>query len=272
MRTDLIFKQNIRRILTDGSVDKDPRAYWSDGQPAHSYYLTQIFETYELTYGEFPITSLRKIPWMSAIQEILWIYQDQSNDLQLLRDKYKIRWWDSWESNDLPGTIGLRYGHTIRKHDQMKNLIQGIKSNPNGRRHIMTLWDWEDFRSSDGLFPCAYETLWAVRDGYLDCTLIQRSQDYLVAGHINKIQYVALQMIVAAECGLKVGKFSHFVNNLHIYDRHLDAAVFLLDIKPSDKNPKLIYTPAPLGQITINNFELQDYEPKTNHLSFEVAV
>ena len=97
MRTDLIFKQNIRRILTDGSVDKDPRAYWSDGQPAHSYYLTQIFETYELTYGEFPITSLRKIPWMSAIQEILWIYQDQSNDLQLLRDKYKIRWWDSWE-------------------------------------------------------------------------------------------------------------------------------------------------------------------------------
>lgn len=273
MKVDQIFKQNIKNILTNGSVDKNPRAVWADGTPAHSYFITQVFETYDLTLKEFPITSLRKIPWKSAIKEIFWIYQDQSNDLPLLREKYGIYWWDLWESKQIPDTIGKRYGHTIHKHGQMHNLINGIKADPYGRRHIMTLWDWDDFRSSDGLFPCAYETLWAVRDNLLDCTLVQRSSDYLVANHINKIQYVALQMMVAAECGLSVGKFSHFVNNLHIYDRHVEAAKALLELPDPYEQPILSFDASvPFISASIENFSLTKYDPMLLDLKLELAV
>lgn len=273
MKADFIFKENIKKILIHGFVDKNPRAVWADGTPAYSYFITQVFETYDLTLKEFPITSLRKIPWKSAIKEIFWIYQDQSNDLNLLREKYGIRWWDLWESRLLPNTIGNRYGHTIKKHNQIQNLIDGIKNDPYGRRHIMTLWDWDDFKSSDGLFPCAYETLWAVRDNYLDCTLVQRSSDYIVANHINKIQYVALQMMVAAECGLNAGKFSHFVNNLHIYDRHVSSAKILLNIGDSIQQPILTYDKASsFAGATIENFSLDRYEPSDVDIKLELAV
>jgi thymidylate synthase len=81
-----------------------------------------------------------------------------------------------------------------------------------------------DLKETDGLYPCAYETIWSVRDVegimYLDMTLNQ-SNDYIMAGYINKIQYVALQMMVASHLNYKVGKFCHFIQNLHIYDRHI---------------------------------------------------
>jgi thymidylate synthase len=155
----------------------------------------------------------------------------------------------------------------------MHNLINGIKTDPYGRRHIMTLWDWDDFRSSDGLFPCAYETLWAVRDNYLDCTLVQRSSDYIVANHINKIQYVALQMMVAAECGLNVGRFSHFVNNLHIYDRHVEVAKALLKLPDPIEQPMLTFDKSvPFISATIENFSLLNYDPMLLDLKLELAV
>ncbi len=95
-----------------------------------------------------------------------------------------------------------------------------------------------------GLHPCAYETTWSVRkiDGvyYLDMTLNQRSNDYITAGYINKIQYVALQMMVASHLGYKVGKFCHFVQNLHIYDRHVDAVNEVLNREALDIQPKLV--------------------------------
>jgi len=91
----------------------------------------------------------------------------------------------------------------------------------------------DDLKESEGLYPCAYETLWSVRkiNGvmYLDLTLNQRSQDYIMAGYINKIQYVALQLMVCSHLGYKPGNFCHFVQNLHLYDRHIDAAKEILD-------------------------------------------
>ena len=92
-----------------------------------------------------------------------------------------------------------------------------------------------------GLFPCAYETLWSVRkidnDFYLDLTLLQRSNDYIMASYINKIQYVALQMMICSHLGYKPGKFCHLVQNLHIYNRHMDAVKELLNKEPLDTQP-----------------------------------
>lgn len=276
IRVDSIFQKNIREILRSGSWDAEPRTRWADGTPARSRFITQVWEEYDISGGQFPLTNLRPVPWKSAIKEILWIYQDQSNDLDLLRNKYGILWWDAWESEDVPGTIGNRYGHTVRKHNLVGELVSGIISNPYGRRHIMTLWDEEDLRSSDGLYPCAYETLWAVRGQYLDCTLIQRSSDYLAANHINKIQYVALQMMIAHECGLSPGRFGHFVNNLHIYDRHLPIAEKMLELQPEPRQAELIL-PQEYGiyNAGIKSFDVRNYEPEKSlwdGLKLEIAI
>jgi thymidylate synthase len=100
-----------------------------------------------------------------------------------------------------------------------------------------------DLLETKGLYPCAYETMWSVRkvnnDFILDMTLNQRSNDYIMAGYINKIQYIALQMMVASHLGYKIGKFCHYVHNLHIYDRHIDAANEILEREPLNILPKI---------------------------------
>jgi thymidylate synthase len=126
--------------------------------------------------------------------------------------------------------------------NQLSSLLLGLVENPYGRRHIISFWNWSNIDKKQ-LVECAYETIWTVResgwDKVLDMTLIQRSSDYITAGYINKIQYVALQMMVAAHCGYKVGKFSHFVQNLHIYDRHIDAAKEILARTPKNFQPSI---------------------------------
>ena len=98
------------------------------------------------------------------------------------------------------------------------------------------MYQYADLKETPGLHPCAFMTKYSVRrkdgDLYLDMTLDQRSNDYVMAGYINKIQYVALQMMVASHCGFKVGKFCHMVQNLHVYDRHFDAVKEIMDRAP----------------------------------------
>ena len=143
-------------------------------------------------------------------------------------------WWDDFEVGDT-GSIGQRYGATVKRYDLMNKLLNGLENNPFGRRHIIDLWQEADLTSTGGLPPCAFLTDWSCRsvDGkmYLDIHLHQRSNDYVMAGFINKIQYVALQMMVACHLGYEVGVFSHYVHNLHIYDRHIDAANEILERK-----------------------------------------
>lgn len=107
---------------------------------------------------------------------------------------------------------------------------------------MTNFWNWSNIDKKE-LVECAYGTHWSVRyiDGeyYLDLTLIQRSNDYLTAGYINKIQYVALQMMIAGHLKYKVGKFCHLVQNLHVYDRHFDALDEILDRPTLDIQPKI---------------------------------
>jgi thymidylate synthase len=227
--------------MSEGSWDENPRPKYEDGTPANSRFITGVFEEYDISKDEFPIPTLRNTAIKTGIKEILWIYQKQTSSLSVAREM-GVNWWEEWNVGD--DTIGQRYGETINKYDLMNQLLEALIIDPFGRRHIINMFQYEDLRSTKGLFPCAYETIWSIRkvgeDKVLDMTLIQRSNDYLVAGYINKIQYVALQMMVAGHCGYKVGKFCHLVQNLHIYDRHFDASTELLNKEPLDIQPKLI--------------------------------
>lgn len=276
VKADLIFKDNLKRIMEEGCWDENPRPKYLDGSPAHSKFITQVFESYDISKGELPIATLRPIAWKSAIKEVLWIYQYQTSDLEVLEDELGIKWWRSWEVGNT-NTIGQRYGATVKKYVLIDRLLYNLKTNPYSRRHVMSLWQENDFDESDGLLPCAFQTLWSVRniDGekYLDCTLTQRSSDYAVAGHVNMIQYVALQMMIAHECGFKVGKFTRYTQNLHIYCRHQKQVNELLKREPSDVQPilKLNAECKRFYDITIDDFELLNYNPQPQ-LKFELGV
>ena len=277
-KADTIFKEYIRKIMEEGVWSEQARPKYKDGRTANSKYITGAFMEFDLSKGEFPITTLRPIAIKSAIKEMLWIYQDQSNSLDLLEDKYNVHYWNDWEVGD-SRTIGQRYGAVVKRHDITNKILKQLEANPWNRRNIISLWDYDAFEETDGLLPCAFQTMFDVRrvDGeiYLDATLTQRSNDMLVAHHINAMQYVALQMMIAKHFGWKVGKFFYFINNLHIYDNQFEQAEELLRREPSDCQPHLVLN-VPDGtnffDIKPEDFELVDYDPVKPQLKFDLAI
>ena len=277
-KADTIFKEYIRKIMEEGVWSEQARPKYKDGRTANSKYITGAFMEFDLAKGEFPITTLRPIAIKSAIKEMLWIYQDQSNRLDVLEEKYNVHYWNDWEVGDSQ-TIGQRYGAVVKKHDITNKILKQLEANPWNRRNIISLWDYDAFEETDGLLPCAFQTMFDVRrvDGeiYLDATLTQRSNDMLVAHHINAMQYVALQMMIAKHFGWKVGKFFYFINNLHIYDNQFEQAEELLRREPSDCRPHLVLN-VPDGtnffDIKPEDFELVDYDPVKPQLKFDLAI
>ena len=277
-KADTIFKENIRKIMEEGVWSEQARPKYKDGRTANSKYITGAFMEFDLSKGEFPITTLRPIAIKSAIKEMLWIYQDQSNSLDLLEDKYNVHYWNDWEVGD-SRTIGQRYGAVVKKHDLTNKILKQLEANPWNRRNIISLWDYDAFEETDGLLPCAFQTMFDVRrvegEIYLDATLTQRSNDMLVAHHINAMQYVALQMMIAKHFGWKVGKFFYFINNLHIYDNQFEQAEELLRREATNCQPRLVLN-VPDGtnffDIKPEDFELVDYDPVKPQLKFDLAI
>ena len=277
-KADTIFKENIRKIMEEGVWSEQARPKYKDGRTANSKYITGAFMEFDLAKGEFPITTLRPIAIKSAIKEMLWIYQDQSNSLDVLEEKYQVHYWSDWEVGN-SRTIGQRYGAVVKKHDIINKILKQLEENPWNRRNIISLWDYEAFEESEGLLPCAFQTMFDVRrvdgDIYLDATLTQRSNDMLVAHHINAMQYVALQMMIAKHFGWKLGKFFYFINNLHIYDHQFEHAEELLRREPSNCQPRLNLN-VPDGtnffDIKAEDFELEDYDPVKPQLKFDLAI
>jgi thymidylate synthase len=275
-KADSYYKENLRKIMEEGSWDKNPRPKYSDGVNAYTKFITGVFEEYDISKGEFPIPTLRNTAIKTGIKEIMWIYQKQTSSLSRAREM-GVNWWEEWNIGN--NTIGQRYGATIDRYDLMNNLLDGLVNDPFGRRHIINLYQYSDLNETKGLYPCAYETLWSVRDVdgelYLDMTLIQRSSDYLMANFINKTQYLALQMMVASHCGYKVGKLIHFVQNLHIYDRHFDAANELIEKEPfeSDYPYMELVGNKDFYEYTIDDFKIYNVD-KIEKLSkpLEIAI
>lgn len=262
IKADFYYKKNLEQILKFGSKDENPRPRYKDGTPSHSLFITGVFEEYDISKGEFPITTLRNTAIKTGVKEILWIYQKQTSSLIDARS-IGINWWDEWNVGD--DTIGQRYGATIKKYDLLNKLIDGLVNDPFSRRHIIDMYQYSDLNETGGLYPCAFQILCSVRkfegDFYLDMTLTQRSSDYIMAGYINKIQYVALQLMLASHCGYKVGKFCHFVQNLHIYDRHISAAEEILSKDPLEIQPSLnLETNSDFYNIKLEDFIINNIE------------
>lgn len=287
-RVDDIYREIAHEIKTDGINERDVdsaevRPIWEDGEPAYAIYLPQKFVEYKP--GETPIISLRKIAWKTAIKEILWIYKDRSNDVAELRSKYNVHYWDQW--TDEAGTLGKAYGYQINKDfispetgkmtNQIDRLIEGLKNNPLGRRHFTTMLNMNDLADMT-LIPCAFMTMWTVSGDRLDMTLIQRSGDFLAAaapGGINAFQYYALLLMIAKVTGYRPGKFVHFVQNLHIYDRHLDVVDKIIEKSGVERpvpNLRISDDVKNFYDITIDDFKLENYEPADGDYKIPIAI
>lgn len=263
MKGDLYFKEISKEILENGSKDINPRPKWADGTPAHTLSVNHKLLTYDIAAGEFPLVSLRPIATKMSIGEILWIWQDASNDLDLLKEKYGVSWWDEWDIGNR--TIGACYGETVRRRDMMRKTLENIKKDPDGRRHINCLWQEDDFKEPHGLKPCFYEHVFSVthkEDGdYLDMMLHGRSSDWYMAGAINQIQYLVLQHMVARHCNLKVGRFSMLLTNVQVYDRHMEQVKEMLEREPIECSPSIWINPdkTDFYDITIDDIKIIGY-------------
>ena len=297
---DFYMEGMIRRIQREGYKDINPRPKYADGTPAHTISVNHTFRSYDLSKGDFPICTLRPQAWKTGIREIFTIYQKPTNDIATMHDM-GVTWWDEWDIGD--GTIGQRYGATVSRYDLINNLIKDIQNDPYGRRKIVSLWQEQDLHETPGLAPCAFLTIWNVRndnhkhlgrgEGYLDMMLVQRSGDMLTAsgpGGINEIQYAALLMMIARHTGYKPGVFSHVVANEQIYDRHLDAAEDILrrfEAKTVAEThaaatildwgpilPKLVLNPEVQNfyDMTIDDFTMENYEPMKPQLKLELGI
>lgn len=276
---DKYFKEEVNTILTSGFNDEnyEVRPKWPDGTPAHTIKTFCAVRRYDLS-KEFPILTLRTQAFKGVVRELLWMWQKKSNIVNELGKSAAI--WRAWE--DDKGTIGKTYGYQLGKTatysygelDQVDNLIYLLKNKPMDRRMITTMWCPEDLHEMN-LPPCVYETLWDVSNGKLNCTVIQRSGDMLAAaasGGWDTMQYAILTHMLAQVCGYEVGELVHIVNNLHIYDRHVETVKEVMN-NPEYPAPKFWINPEVKNfyDFTEDDFELIDYQSTALTSKFEVA-
>lgn len=279
MTADDILKGNLKHILEHGRWDTsgEVRPRWEDGSPAYTRYVNAVVNTYDISEGVYPLTTLRPVAWKTAIKEILWIYQDRSNDVELLKEKYNVHYWDSWKNKE--GNLGTAYGFQINKEidfpegrfNQIDRVIHLLKNDPYNRRIMTTMIDMEDMKDMT-LVPCAFMTMWSVRGKYLDMTLIQRSNDIIAAQSINALQYTALLMMVAAVTGYEPGVFTHFIQNMHLYDRHYDIAGEMLSRENLGQGKLILKSRENFEDFRIEDFSVEAYFPHPQIKNIPIAI
>lgn len=258
---DEIFISNCRDILENGTSDEDQsvRTRWEDGTPAHTIKRFCIVNRYDLA-REFPIMTLRRIYYRSAIDEILWIYQKKSNRVAELSSHI----WDAWADEN--GTIGKAYGYQLGiKHkypegefDQVDRVLYDLKNNPASRRILTSTYNFADLNEMQ-LAPCAYSMTFNVSGSRLNAILNQRSQDMLTANNWNVCQYAALLIMFAKASGLEAGELVHVIADAHIYDRHVDAVKRLIEKKPFPAPEMQVEDVTDFYKFTKNSFTAVDY-------------
>lgn len=274
-KADQYCKEIIEKILTNGCWDVNPRPKWEDGTPAHTLSINGAMAQFDLSKGEFPLLTLRPIAIKSGIKELLWIYQDQTSDLDVLRNKYGVKFWDSWALDELNEeghqTIGHTYGQIVKDLDLMnKYVLDSIAKNPDSRYHIISLWNPQEQQKPHGLKPCAMQSQFMVRHGedgktYLDSSLYQRSNDFITATvSTNWSQYAMFNMLVASHFGFEPGIFTWFGMNIQIYDRHIDMAKEMLKRDSIEIHPEIIVNPEHKNfyDITMDDIIIKGYNQK----------
>lgn len=274
-RADSIFISNCRDILSTGVWDTNlnVRPKWPDGSPAHTIKKFGIVNRYDLS-KEFPIMTLRRTYWKSAVDELLWIWQKKSNNIKDLRGHI----WDSWA--DETGSIGKAYGYQLGlKHqypegefDQVDKVLYDLKHDPASRRIMTNIYNHADLHEM-GLYPCAYSMTFNVSGRKLNAILNQRSQDMLTASNWNVVQYAVLVHMIAQVSGLEAGELVHVIADAHIYDRHVALVKKLLTREPKpapqfviDKSVTDFYA------FTRDSFHLEGYEYNEFEEKIPVAI
>ena len=274
-RADEIFIQNCKDILENGvwDTDRQVRPRWEDGESAHTVKKFGIVNRYDLS-EEFPILTIRRTFWKSAVDELLWIWQAKSNNVNELR----TRVWDAWADEN--GSIGKAYGYQLGvKHhypegdmDQVDKVLWDLKHNPASRRIMTNIYTFADL-SEMALYPCAYSMTFNVSGNKLNAILNQRSQDMLAANNWNVVQYAVLTMMMAQVSGLVPGELVHVIADCHIYDRHVPLVEKMLQNEPLPA-PKLYVNQKvkDFYQFTVDDFRLEDYQYHEFREKIPVAV
>lgn len=262
-RADEIFIANCRDILENGVWDTelDVRPRWEDGTPAHTVKKFGIVNRYDLS-EEFPILTIRRTYLKSAIDELLWIWQAKSNNVNELR----TRVWDAWADEN--GSIGKAYGYQlgVKNHyregdmDQVDRVLYDLKHNPASRRIMTNIYNHADL-SEMALYPCAYSMTFNVSGNKLNAILNQRSQDMLAANNWNVCQYAILTHMFAQVSGLEAGELVHVIADAHIYDRHVPIVEEIIKKEPKPA-PELVIDKSvdDFYKFTRDSFNLEDYE------------
>ncbi|MDD6765229.1 MAG: thymidylate synthase [Firmicutes bacterium] len=273
-KADKLFVAMCREILDNGfsSEGQKVRARWEDGTPAHTIKTFGVVNRYDLQ-EEFPALTLRPTAIKSAVDEMLWIWQKKSNNINDLNSHI----WDEWA--DETGSIGKAYGYQLGikyrfphgEMDQVDNVIWQLKNTPYSRRIMTNIYNFADL-SEMGLEPCAYSMTFNVtretgggaegRGGSgkfkLNGILNQRSQDILTANNWNVVQYAVLIHMLAQVCDMVPGELVHVISDAHIYDRHVDI------VREMIERPQY---PAPIFRL---NPEIKDfYEFTTKDITIE---
>ena len=273
-RADELFIQNCRDILENGVSDADMnvRPHWEDGTPAHTIKKFGLINRYDLS-EEFPLITLRRTYYRSAIDEILWIYQKKSNNINELSSHI----WDAWA--DESGSIGKAYGYQMSvrhkypdgEFDQVDRALTDLKNNPASRRILLNMYNHADLHEM-ALAPCAYSFTLNVSGGRLNAILNQRSQDMLTASNWNVCQYSALLIMFAKASGLQPGELVHVIADAHIYDRHVDTVKRLIEKTPYPAPEMRVDDITDFYKFTKESFTAVDYRYHEFNEKVPVAI
>lgn len=229
---------------------------------------------FDLSEG-FPMLTTKKLHLRSILHELLWFLKGETN-IQYLKDN-KVTIWDEWA--DEKGNLGPVYGYQWRswpapdgRHiDQITQVIDQIKKNPDSRRLIVSAWNVADIDKMK-LPPCHAFFQFYVAEGKLSCQLYQRSADVFLGVPFNIASYAMLTMMVAQVCGLKPGDFVHTLGDAHLYTNHLEQTKLQLS-RPTKPLPQLKINPDvnSIFDFKFEDFTLENYDPHP-HIKAEVAV
>lgn len=255
------------RILTEG-IRKDDRT----GTGTLSVFGHQM--RFDLEEG-FPLLTTKKLHLRSIIHELLWFLKGDTN-VKYLQDN-NVRIWNEWA--DDKGDLGHIYGYQWRswptpdgKHvDQISQVIDSIKNNPNSRRHIVSAWNAGDLDNMN-LPPCHILFQFYVANGKLSCQLYQRSADTFLGVPFNIASYAMLTMMMARATGLKAGEFIHTLGDAHIYLNHIEQCKTQLQREPREL-PAMVLNPKieNIFDFKYEDFELRNYNPHP-HIKGKISV
>lgn len=239
---------------------------------------------FDLSAG-FPMVTTKKLHLKSIVYELLWFLKGETNIGYLNENGVKI--WDEWADED--GNLGPVYGHQWRNWnseniDQISELIETLKTNPNSRRMLISAWNPSVLPDTSKSFaanvangkvalpPCHAFFQFYVADGKLSCQLYQRSADIFLGVPFNIASYALLLMMIAQVCDLEVGEFIHTFGDAHIYNNHFEQLELQLSRDPKPL-PKMILNPEVknIFDFTFDDFTLESYEPHP-HIKGVVAV